>query len=390
MKTIINPPRRTMLLGLIVVFVFGGCARIERSLPRYATVRQLEAAQYNVGATPEVAVVEVEGGRRDLQDAVVEALIKSSREGGFFIVEDRKAEGIRFDIRDGQPLLTGKQVSTGENDVFVKVTVLDSYAEDGYKRETRKTGLFNSEEEIVEVVETKMLVAFTVMTADELLMDQKEYMGTAKWRLGEQPSDKRTRYDYAAAEAARLFLDDITPRYAEAKIKMDNSDEAQLEIIKSVGKGRAKEAEPLLRQYVAQHPNSASAWYNLGVVMDAQGEYEEALGYYDKAISMGGQSFYTDTKMDCLRRIGERGAVREASAAPASTRRSPVSAGGSNRAGLARAQAKLNEMGYDCGTADGIMGPKTRACLQAFQEASGLEPTGTLDETTYARVVELR
>ena len=53
---------------------------------------------------------------------------------------------------------------------------------------------------------------------------------------------------------------------------------------------------------------------------------------------------------------------------------------------LLRAQTKLNALGYGCGGADGRMGPRTRTCIQSYQEEMGLDPTGTLDEPTAAQL----
>ena len=45
-------------------------------------------------------------------------------------------------------------------------------------------------------------------------------------------------------------------------------------------------------------------------------------------------------------------------------------------------QEALKAKGHDPGPIDGIMGPKTRAALTAFQEASGIKGTGRLDDQT--------
>jgi peptidoglycan hydrolase-like protein with peptidoglycan-binding domain len=45
-------------------------------------------------------------------------------------------------------------------------------------------------------------------------------------------------------------------------------------------------------------------------------------------------------------------------------------------------QEALKAKGHDPGPIDGIMGPKTRAALKAFQEASGITATGKLDDQT--------
>ncbi len=56
---------------------------------------------------------------------------------------------------------------------------------------------------------------------------------------------------------------------------------------------------------------------------------------------------------------------------------------------LARAQELLNELGYDSGPVDGIMGPMTRGALRRFQEENGLEPTGEPNGETMTLLEEL-
>ena len=43
-------------------------------------------------------------------------------------------------------------------------------------------------------------------------------------------------------------------------------------------------------------------------------------------------------------------------------------------------QAILNRAGFDAGTADGVMGKKTRTAILEFQRAEGLKPTGEIDD----------
>jgi hypothetical protein len=45
-------------------------------------------------------------------------------------------------------------------------------------------------------------------------------------------------------------------------------------------------------------------------------------------------------------------------------------------------QNRLNVLGYDAGTADGIFGPRTRTALKQFQSDHQLSPTGRLDDHT--------
>lgn len=51
---------------------------------------------------------------------------------------------------------------------------------------------------------------------------------------------------------------------------------------------------------------------------------------------------------------------------------------------LKQAQEKLNALGFPVGTADGMMGPKTRSELMRFQKSRALPETGMLDTATIA------
>jgi hypothetical protein len=45
-------------------------------------------------------------------------------------------------------------------------------------------------------------------------------------------------------------------------------------------------------------------------------------------------------------------------------------------------QARLNNLGFDCGRIDGLMGPKTKAALRQFQKWRSLPTSGEIDEKT--------
>lgn len=55
---------------------------------------------------------------------------------------------------------------------------------------------------------------------------------------------------------------------------------------------------------------------------------------------------------------------------------------------IATAQRRLGDLNFHAGTADGIMGERTRAALRSFQEANRLDITGRLDGATIARLRE--
>ncbi len=50
------------------------------------------------------------------------------------------------------------------------------------------------------------------------------------------------------------------------------------------------------------------------------------------------------------------------------------------------AQQKLDDAGYQSGTPDGKMGPKTRAAIRKYQQDQNLAVTGSLDESTLSKL----
>lgn len=52
-------------------------------------------------------------------------------------------------------------------------------------------------------------------------------------------------------------------------------------------------------------------------------------------------------------------------------------------------QARLNNLGFDCGEVDGVLGPRTEAALREFQRKYELTETGEADEATRNKLVEI-
>lgn len=57
--------------------------------------------------------------------------------------------------------------------------------------------------------------------------------------------------------------------------------------------------------------------------------------------------------------------------------------------GVSGAQGRLRNLGYDTGEIDGIMGPITKAALEAFQSDERLSVTGELDSATREALVRV-
>jgi hypothetical protein len=60
---------------------------------------------------------------------------------------------------------------------------------------------------------------------------------------------------------------------------------------------------------------------------------------------------------------------------------------GAGKADVANAQAALTAKGFNPGPADGLMGPKTRAALNAYLQREGLPPSDRITPEIYRRLV---
>jgi hypothetical protein len=60
---------------------------------------------------------------------------------------------------------------------------------------------------------------------------------------------------------------------------------------------------------------------------------------------------------------------------------------GPGKAEVANAQAALTSKGFNPGPADGVMGPKTRAALNAYLQREGLPPSDRITPDIYRRLV---
>ena len=65
-----------------------------------------------------------------------------------------------------------------------------------------------------------------------------------------------------------------------------------------------------------------------------------------------------------------------------SSSKSKSSSTSAKKEDIKKVQTKLNELGYDCGTADGVAGKKTTNAIKKFQEDNGLAGDGIVGAKT--------
>ncbi len=117
----------------------------------------------------------------------------------------------------------------------------------------------------------------------------------------------------------------------------------------------------------------AKAQYNLGIMyrtgLGVPQDYAEAVKWYRKAAAQGGK---------------EGKAARQRLAALGVSIEEEADA----RSMVMAIQRRLTDLGYGPGPADGIIGSKTRAAIQAFQSVAGLAETGKASRDLLNRLNE--
>ena len=135
---------------------------------------------------------------------------------------------------------------------------------------------------------------------------------------------------------------------------------------------------------VAQDEALALFWYHVAIASGdsdtAPDNLDNLRGFMSEADIARGEQLFADF---------EAGAYTPSLDAPDGARvPPPPERGGGAAPEVARIQAALAQLGYDPGPADGVMGPRTRAAIAAFQADYGLEVTSEInDELNLALVV---
>lgn len=293
----------TAILPFVLAFwvLSSSCAGL---IPLNVTIHSVEPAKIHIGESPELGIVDMSGGRRNLQDVLAEELTNQSRSQGFYTIKNRLSEGIRFDVQDGQPILTGKEIELGANEFLMSAIIIETVVNNEVKVEKRRVkveGKNVTKEFNVTYTVSEAVVGFSVISKDRNYMMEKEYEGKHEVKKSDAP-ERNEMYELAVKNSVKNFLKDITPANIAAKVKIDKSDKGQKGILDVIKSGNNEEARIMLSEYVASNPNSAPGYYNLAVLTDATGNYEEALSHYDKAISLGGEDYYVQSKSACMKR----------------------------------------------------------------------------------------
>jgi tetratricopeptide (TPR) repeat protein len=260
-------------------------------------IRSTTPALVNLGPIRTLAILSGEG-RRSARETVFSNLAAQARSAGYFAVYDRSEEGAVVQVAGRTVVLGGTPVVMPPDAAGLRIDVLGWDT----SRDTNTTTDARGRAITTVVTNARAVLAITVFDASgRAFVAEKEYVGAA------QSSNPNDSDDYllgqAGAQAVARFLGDITPQETTRYVQLDDSEEALKPIIETAQRGNMGQAEIDFRTYLGTNPNSAAAAYDLAVVLDAMGRYQEAMGWYDRALQVGNQDFYARARADCAARM---------------------------------------------------------------------------------------
>lgn len=98
----------------------------------------------------------------------------------------------------------------------------------------------------------------------------------------------------ASRRIAQLFVADTFPQRVYANVELDDSDPAVKPGIELCQSGKFEAAYAAFSDVVARSPDSAPALYDLGVLAEAKGNYDEAEAVLLKATKIASKAIYYD------------------------------------------------------------------------------------------------
>jgi len=96
----------------------------------------------------------------------------------------------------------------------------------------------------------------------------------------------------AAGRVVTRFLEDLRPQQVSAKVEMDDSDPVVGPGLDLCRSNQFEAAYLALSQAVNQKPNSSAALYDLGIMAEVRGSYDEAEDLLRRATTYSQKSFY--------------------------------------------------------------------------------------------------
>jgi tetratricopeptide (TPR) repeat protein len=283
-------------------------------------VQAVHPPRFNMGTVKKFQLVQLEGPEKG-RDALLALFKKSSAEGGTFTLVDRRSDGITLQAAGNTLQLNGLKQPLADDEVLLRVDILEWTA--GKKENPEAvTDSKAPSQEPRHIVEAKTRVKVTLSNGQGIAASN-EYGGTHTNDDNEQEA-----LNTGAADIVEHFLEDFAPHKATATVRIDTDDAGQKDSLDRAKAGDVPKAIEGLRATLAKNPGNAVAQYNLAVLLDATGQYPEALDLFTKAVqAQPKKDFWAEAKGECATRAAAQKALKaEKVEIPAPASPSPAAA----------------------------------------------------------------
>lgn len=285
-----------LILSLATLTVLAGCTT-------YVRVRTVVPAPFNFGLAKELVLIQATGRQR-FRERVLEELASQSSSSGWWNYQDKRDQGIQLQLGREKAFLRPEGRSPRHDQVYIR---LDFHK---LKAKTRTKMVLVKDGDIEKKVPERRVigkVVFSVTSIDgkgRMLFKEREFLGAA---VITGPDSKHREAKLAAiAQGIKHFLKEITPSFRFENVRIDDSKEDLKFVVKYIKEGDFPTALKRLRVWRKRAPSRADVHYNLAVVIEAMGNYTDALKSYDNAIKHGGKPYYSFYRDRCARRLEAR------------------------------------------------------------------------------------
>ncbi|MCK5235398.1 MAG: tetratricopeptide repeat protein [Deltaproteobacteria bacterium] len=281
------------IMATALLFFVSGCTPS-------VTLKMPVPAKYNYGSAKQLVVVEMTG-KRSYRETVLDQFNEQARSSSWWQFEDRIDNGIKIRLKGSSA--TANPESPQEGEIFVKVDMYGLDAVKGSEQIKKKDTKGNYYYETRRFLQGQVSFGVTVMDVNgRALLAEREYEATSKVYTN-YGYDKDDAKEKAAENAVKKVLFDITPRFVNSYVTLDDEAEDLKPTIDLIKNGAYAVAADDLKRMMADQPMRSDIVYNLAVVTEAMGEFDQALDYYSKAMSLGSKPFYATSRANCAKRI---------------------------------------------------------------------------------------
>lgn len=294
-----------MLMKRTLFFGLGACLLVASSGCRttFMNIRTLQPAAHSLHPVQELVLIKGKGHRSQQQVVASELIGQSS----YFRIQDARGQGVRISGQ-GQDAQIVPAPAPDQAAAYVQINIEEwSAGVAVVARDVRialQGGAPVPSGQIGPKVRGVARLAVRVLGPDgKTVLLRREFAGASEMPVTIPPPPAA---QVAARAAIAQFLDLVTPTFAHSSVKLDRKDKDTLPFVELARADNIEGAADGLEQYVRQHPRSSAGHYNLAVMLDALGEYEAALNHYDKAIVLGGESWYRRGRISCAQRLAQQ------------------------------------------------------------------------------------